>query len=205
MDCWAWARWPKAPVAPALAVLVVGGVRSPSPHHKIFSAHHLHPRIRVVLAIVLPWYLAVQHKVPQFFRVFFIEHNLERLWHQSLPARAAILVYIPVFVLATLHGRSLLCLHSSMLDASAIKLWRGANAEPPTTTAEPADDGLSSFLFLWALVPIIFFSISRAKLPGYILPAIPAATLLTADYLHRESTLSRVKIALHSLLCAILL
>jgi len=69
----------------------------------------------------------------------------------------------------------------------------------------PADDGLSSFLFLWALVPIIFSAFPAQKLPGYILPAIPAATLLTADYLTVSSTLSRVKIALHSLLCAILL
>jgi len=35
-------------------------------------------------------------------------------------------------------------------------------------------------------VPIVFFSLSGSKLPGYILPAMPAWTLLTADYLHRR-------------------
>src|SRR5262249_20750878 len=76
-----------------------------------------------------------------------------------------------------------------------------ANAEPPP---DP-DDGLTGFLFVWALIPIIFFSISRSKLPGYILPSIPAAALLTVDYLHRAKAVSRLKIALHALVCAVLL
>lgn len=33
------------------------------------------------------------------------------------------------------------------------------------------------------IVPAVFFSISRSKLPGYILPAIPAGAVLLADYL----------------------
>jgi 4-amino-4-deoxy-L-arabinose transferase-like glycosyltransferase len=44
------------------------------------------------------------------------------------------------------------------------------------------------FTLCWLLIPIIFFSISQSKLPGYILPCIPAGTILLADYLlrHRE-------------------
>ena len=38
---------------------------------------------------------------------------------------------------------------------------------------------------LWALFPILFFSFSGSKLPGYILPSIPPVTILTADYLNR--------------------
>jgi hypothetical protein len=33
-------------------------------------------------------------------------------------------------------------------------------------------------------VPIVFFSASQSKLPGYILPAVPAGTLLIAGYLN---------------------
>jgi 4-amino-4-deoxy-L-arabinose transferase-like glycosyltransferase len=39
------------------------------------------------------------------------------------------------------------------------------------------------FLLLWMLVPIVFFSASQSKLPGYILPAVPAAALLVTEYL----------------------
>jgi hypothetical protein len=35
----------------------------------------------------------------------------------------------------------------------------------------------------WLLLPIVFFSFSGSKLPGYILPALPAAALLVADRL----------------------
>ena len=39
---------------------------------------------------------------------------------------------------------------------------------------------LLPFAFSWLLVPLVFFSISGSKLPGYILPALPAALILTA-------------------------
>ena len=41
---------------------------------------------------------------------------------------------------------------------------------------------LSTFAIAWMLVPLIFFSLSGSKLPGYILPALPAALILTAEY-----------------------
>ncbi len=37
---------------------------------------------------------------------------------------------------------------------------------------------LSTFAFAWMLVPLIFFSLSGSKLPGYILPSLPAACIL---------------------------
>ncbi|MCU1287901.1 MAG: 4-amino-4-deoxy-L-arabinose transferase and related glycosyltransferase of family [Acidobacteria bacterium] len=41
------------------------------------------------------------------------------------------------------------------------------------------------FSFAWMLVPVVFFSFSGSKLPGYILPALPAALILTAEYVCR--------------------
>ena len=48
-----------------------------------------------------------------------------------------------------------------------------------------AGDAFPEFLVLWALFPIVFFSFSGSKLPGYILPAIPPLAILTGDYLFR--------------------
>ena len=39
------------------------------------------------------------------------------------------------------------------------------------------------FALAWLLLPIVFFSFSGSKLPGYILPALPGAALLIADRL----------------------
>jgi 4-amino-4-deoxy-L-arabinose transferase-like glycosyltransferase len=38
----------------------------------------------------------------------------------------------------------------------------------------------------WLAVPLAFFSISQSKLPGYVLPAIPAGALLLSDYLRKR-------------------
>jgi 4-amino-4-deoxy-L-arabinose transferase-like glycosyltransferase len=195
----------KGPVAPALAVLVVGAYAALRRDGRIFVRSLSLPGFVLFFVIVLPWYLAVQHRVPQFFRVFFIEHNLERFGTNLYQHSQPFWYYIPVFVLATLPWTVFTLPALVNAGRDAFKQWRNKNAEQVTDAAAIAGDGLSSFLFLWIVIPIIFFSISRAKLPGYILPAIPAAALLTADYLDRAKAISRLKIALHALVCAFLM
>jgi 4-amino-4-deoxy-L-arabinose transferase-like glycosyltransferase len=41
------------------------------------------------------------------------------------------------------------------------------------------------FAIAWLLVPLVFFSLSGSKLPGYVLPALPGSLILTADYVYR--------------------
>jgi 4-amino-4-deoxy-L-arabinose transferase-like glycosyltransferase len=53
-------------------------------------------------------------------------------------------------------------------------------------SATTGDDGLSTYLLIWTVLPILFFSISQSKLPGYILPSIPPALLLAANYLSQR-------------------
>ncbi len=195
----------KGPVAPALAVLVVGAYAALHRDGKIFLRTLSIPGFVLFFVIVLPWYLAVQHYVPQFFRVFFVEHNLERFGTNLYQHSQPFWYYIPVFVLWILPWVvfTIPALVNAGLDAW--KQWRPKQSAQVIDAAAIADDGLSSFLFLWIIIPIIFFSISRAKLPGYILPSIPAAALLTADYLHRARAVSRIKVVLHSLICALML
>ncbi|HEY2497697.1 MAG TPA: glycosyltransferase family 39 protein [Candidatus Angelobacter sp.] len=191
----------KGPVAPALAVLVVGAYAVLRRDVKIFLRSISVPGFVLFFAIALPWFIAVQHKVPQFFRVFFIEHNLERFGTNLYQHSQPFWYYIPVFVLATLPWTVFTLPALVEAERTAFQRFR-TSAEIP---ADPAEDCLSAFLFVWIVVPIVFFSISRAKLPGYILPSIPAAALLTADYLHRAQVISRLKIALHALVCAVLI
>jgi 4-amino-4-deoxy-L-arabinose transferase-like glycosyltransferase len=198
----------KGPVAPALAVLVVVAYAVLRRDGKIFLRSLSGIGFVLFFAIVLPWYLAVQHKVPQFFRVFFIEHNLERFGTNLYQHSQPFWYYIPVFLLATIPWT--LFAVPALVDAgrNAWKRWR-ANSQAiggePTTIDAAADDGLTSFLFIWIVVPIVVFSISRAKLPGYILPSIPAAGLLTAEYVHRLKAIPRLLTSFHALLCAVLM
>jgi 4-amino-4-deoxy-L-arabinose transferase-like glycosyltransferase len=198
----------KGPVAPALAVLVVGAYAWLRRDGSILWRSLSWPGLALFLVIVLPWYVAVQMRVPQFFRVFFIEHNLERFGTNLYQHAQPFWYYLPVFLLSTLPWTSFTV--PALVDAIRGEIKKGRRNEDETVPAVAADreagqDRLSLFLLLWILVPIVFFSISRAKLPGYILPAIPAAALLTADYLNRRRAVSRLQLMLHSLLCAMVL
>jgi 4-amino-4-deoxy-L-arabinose transferase-like glycosyltransferase len=71
-----------------------------------------------------------------------------------------------------------------------------------------AEGAWNVFLLIWLVIPIVFFSISQSKLPGYILPAIPAGALLLADYVQRKIQndnpfCNAPLIALHSVLAAL--
>jgi 4-amino-4-deoxy-L-arabinose transferase-like glycosyltransferase len=199
----------KGPVAPALAVLVVGAYAALRRDGKVFVRSLSVPGFALFFAIVLPWYLAVQHRVPQFFRVFFIEHNLERFGTNLYQHSQPFWYYIPVILLSALPWTLFVVPALIAAGRHAFTQWR-THPEPMTSDADAhadahANDGLTSFLFAWIVVPIVFFSVSRAKLPGYILPGIPAAALLGADYLHRLKAIPRLLTSLHALLCAMLM
>jgi 4-amino-4-deoxy-L-arabinose transferase-like glycosyltransferase len=67
-------------------------------------------------------------------------------------------------------------------------------------------DAFPEFLVLWALIPIVFFSFSRSKLPGYILPSIPPIAILTGDFLfrRRQVGLNRWLVMGHAALCGVM-
>jgi 4-amino-4-deoxy-L-arabinose transferase-like glycosyltransferase len=81
-------------------------------------------------------------------------------------------------------------------------LSRGSSAD----AAPDFELQLNLFSCCWLIVPVIFFSFSKSKLPGYILPAIPAGAVLLADYLRqrleREETISKPIAVLHAIIAA---
>jgi 4-amino-4-deoxy-L-arabinose transferase-like glycosyltransferase len=197
----------KGPVAPGLAVMIVGAYAVLRRDAKIFLRSLWWPGFLLFFAIALPWYVAVQIKVSQFLHVFFVEHNLERFGTNLYQHSQPFWYYIPVFLLATLPW--IVFTLPALVEAvrSSVNRLRGTKSAGTANGApnENGEDWLPLFLLLWIGVPIIFFSISRSKLPGYILPAIPAAAVLTADYLHRRQSISRLQLMLHSLLCGLVL
>jgi 4-amino-4-deoxy-L-arabinose transferase-like glycosyltransferase len=192
----------KGPVAPGLAVMIVGAYAILRRDAKIFLRSLWWPGFLLFFAIALPWYVAVQMKVPQFFHVFFVEHNLERFGTNLYQHSQPFWYYIPVFLLGTLPW--IVFTVPALVEAVRSNVSRTREVKNEVD-GEGGEDGLSLFLLLWIAIPVVFFSISRSKLPGYILPAIPAAAVLTADYLHRRQAVSRLQLMLHSLLCGVVL
>jgi 4-amino-4-deoxy-L-arabinose transferase-like glycosyltransferase len=67
----------------------------------------------------------------------------------------------------------------------SVRSWWARRTATGATEADP-EFRLSTFAGCWLIVPTVFFSISQSKLPGYILPALPAGALLLAEYLRRH-------------------
>ena len=124
--------------------------------------------LMVIAAVGLPWFiLAWIANGENFFYTFIVNHHIARfvtdLHHHSQP----FWYYLPVL----LGGFSPWVFF--LFPAAKAFLKRGRDFSDPRYR-------LGLFLWLWAGVPLLFFSASSAKLPGYILPALPALALLVA-------------------------
>jgi 4-amino-4-deoxy-L-arabinose transferase-like glycosyltransferase len=178
----------KGPVAPGLAGLIIILFAAWRRDWKLILRTLRIPGILIFLATVLPWYVLVQMRNPQFFSEFILRQNFARFGTNLYQHHKPIWFYIPV-LLGSLLPWSVLAICrfvASMFLQGALTAGLGVEVRDENEYyAELQSLNISRFLILWAVVPIIFFTLAQSKLPGYILPAIPAWTILTADYLHR--------------------
>ena len=156
--------------------------------------------------MVLPWFIAVQHQNPTFFREFFLEHNLERFATDRYQHQQPFWYYLVVVVLAMMPWTVIAV--RALIDGiqTSVAEWRLRHSRAAKPCASRPGDAFPEFLVLWALIPIVFFSFSQSKLPGYILPSIPPIAILTGDYLfrRRQAGLNRWILLGHAALCGIL-
>jgi 4-amino-4-deoxy-L-arabinose transferase-like glycosyltransferase len=180
----------KGPVAPFLVLVIVGAFAALRREWWIFWKSLWWPGIALYFAIVLPWFIAVQHQNPTFFQEFFLEHNLERFATNRYQHQQPIYYYVVVLLLATMPWTVLAM--RALVDGvrKSIIEWRNRHERmskllPGKVRESQPGDAFPEFLVLWALITIVFFSLSQSKLPGYILPSIPPVTILTGDFLYR--------------------
>ena len=175
----------KGPVAPFLAfciiLLFLGLRREWSALRRTIWI----PGVLLYLAMVLPWYIAVQRKNPTFFHEFFYEHNVERFATDLYRHHQPFYFYVVVLILGLMPWTALS--FRALVDgmSTSIAEWKVRIKPKRYVGHVRAGDAFPEFLVLWALFPVIFFSFSGSKLPGYILPSIPPIAILTGDYLFR--------------------
>jgi len=117
--------------------------------------------------IALPWYILCARRNPDFFRIFIIEHNFKRYLTPEFQHIQPFWYYIPILGLGLLPWT----VSSFIYLKDAVRSWREG-------------DWLNSpgLLFAcWAIFPVVFFSLSKSKLPGYVLPIIPPLQMLAAQ------------------------
>ena len=196
----------KGPVAPFLALSIIFLFTALRREWHLLRRTIWWPGIVLYLVMTLPWYIAVQRSNPTFLRFFFLEHNLERFATNRYQHHQPPWYYLAVLVLALMPWTALAA--RAMYDAiqTSIAEWKARRKPERYLGHTRAGDAFPEFLVLWALFPILFFSFSGSKLPGYILPSIPPITILIADYLNRNRRLALRGWLLwsHAAVCAIL-
>lgn len=178
--CIALGMLAKGPVAPVLAAAVIVLFTVVTRELRLVIKTLWLPGILLFCAIALPWYVAVQVRNPQFFREFILQHNLARFSSDLYHHRQPFWYYLPVTALALAPWTVFVI----AAFVESLRIWWAKRKS--ASVAADLERQFSLFACCWLVVPVAFFSISQSKLPGYILPAIPAAAVLLADYLRRH-------------------
>jgi 4-amino-4-deoxy-L-arabinose transferase-like glycosyltransferase len=196
----------KGPVAPALAAFVLIAFCATQRNFRALLRTLDPAGLAVFFAVSAPWYGLVQLRTPEFFRIFFLEHNLARFGSNLYRHKQPFWYYLPVALIATLPWTVWL-IHGLADAVGALRAQLRGDAVKPEAAEAPAFT-FEIFLFLWALIPIAFFSLSHSKLPGYILPSVPALLILAAVAVHRRAARSEPprwpSITAHALLLAVI-
>jgi 4-amino-4-deoxy-L-arabinose transferase-like glycosyltransferase len=194
----------KGPVAPLLAALIIIAFAFLRKEWNILPRSLWWPGIVLYFAMVLPWFIAVQHQNPTFFREFFLEHNLQRFATDRYQHSQPFWYYLVVMLLALMPWTVLAVRALTDGILTSVAEWRLRYSRAGKCLPTRPGDAFPEFLVLWAFIPVLFFSFSESKLPGYILPAIPPITILTGDYLfrRRQPGLNRWLLLGHAAVCA---
>jgi 4-amino-4-deoxy-L-arabinose transferase-like glycosyltransferase len=167
----------KGPVAPLLAAVIIVIFAAATTDYRLLGRTLWVPGILLFCVLAFPWHIAVQIKNPEFFRIFVLQHNLARfgtnLYHHPEP----FWYYVPVTLLGLIPWTVFVV--ASLAERVRVG-WTARRQIPDSERA------LDVFLVIWLAVPVAFFSLSQSKLPGYIVPALPAGTLLLAEYVRRR-------------------
>ena len=169
----------KGPVAVLLAGAIIGAFALVKRDPRLLWKTLWTPATLAFLVVASPWFVLIQKREPEFFRTFFLEHNLARFGTNVYHHPGPVWYYAPVAFLGLLPWAVFVIL--SFAD-SARSWWKSSREFIGSSGA------LDVFLMFWFVIPVLFFSFSSSKLPGYILPALPAGTLMLAEYVRRQVT-----------------
>ena len=125
------------------------------------------------LAIAAVWYgpVIARYGWP-FINEFFVQHHFARYFSNKYRHPGPVYFYVLCLIPLTLPWTVLI------VDAlTRVRSWKWRGTTP--------EDKLRVFTLAWLLLPLAFFSFSDSKLPGYILPVLPATALLAGTRLAR--------------------
>jgi 4-amino-4-deoxy-L-arabinose transferase-like glycosyltransferase len=137
-----------------------------------------------------------------FVDEFFIQHHFQRFasdkyqhrqpfWFFWLVLPLMTLPWLPFFLASIWSIVKGIFYHRDTETQSEAKINANRRFSVFSSQFSVLSSPLLLFALSWLLVPLVFFSFSGSKLPGYILPALPAALVLTAEFVFRFVQQSR--------------
>ena len=136
----------------------------------------------VMAAIAIPWYAAVywQHGWDHIV-TFFFDDNIRRFTegYGAPTPRRGLFFYVPVLLGAMFPWSTVLPIALVWCVRRRIRFGRAPGDASPAARRS----ALTSFLAIWILVVVAFFSASASKQELYILPVLPAAAALMGGLL----------------------
>ena len=173
---WMWACWvfmalatlSKGVIGAALPAMVFVAYSISTWDWKIWTRLRLFSGTIVFLLITAPWFILVAQRNPEFLEFFFIHEHLQRFTQDAHSRTGPIYYFVPLLLIGIVPW-------VLQIPGALVQAWQERRRE------------FSSgwLLVCWFLVIFVFFSMSRSKLPGYIIPIFPALALLIGYHLDR--------------------
>ncbi len=111
--------------------------------------------------VVLPWGLSIHQAEADFWHYFFWIEHIKRFTSEQAQHKAPFYYFLLYFPLLSFPWFSLI--------PAAVSGLRRQSTQPPETLR---------LLWLWLLLPFVFFSLSSGKLATYVLPCFPPLAML---------------------------
>ena len=177
----------KGPVAPAVALLVM------IPYY-LWERKATHARppgwrawlggLAVFALISVPWLVALAQRAGAGSLEVLLGHYTVGRYTGTIESQSGpVWYYLPVLILGFFPWIAFL--------PSAIAYATGRLREPAATTNERGLQQIARLAIVWTIMPLLFFSFARTKLPNYIALELAAPAVLVALYF--ESAVERAR------------
>ena len=171
---WMWACWAfmalatlsKGVIGAAIPAMVFIAYSISTWDWKIWTRLRLFSGSILFLTITAPWFFLVAQRNPEFLEFFFIHEHLQRFTQDAHSRTGPLYYFVPLLLIGILPW-------IFQIPGAITQAWRERRRE------------FSSgwLLVCWFVVIFAFFSVSRSKLPGYIIPIFPALALIIGNRL----------------------
>jgi len=135
---------------------------------------HLIPGLAILLTLTMPWFVLLARRDDQFLSFFFIHEHFGRFLSKVANRNQPFWYYLPIVIAGLLPW-------TAFLSVTLRNAWRQAIHEK---------EGATRLVLIWTVVVLLFFSLSGAKLPLYVLPMFPALAWLVASAITQMETMA---------------